>query len=118
MKNRSSVEICAPVLIFAVLCVLSVPTLVMAIAWMTMGVCAVGYRAFEAFPTDGFTWRWLRGRRRAVVHFYHLACWPRYVRTELREFGLAVSRRVVRKNPFSPYHSASEQSARNEDRRM
>ncbi|CAM2154744.1 protein of unknown function [Pararobbsia alpina] len=94
MKTRSSIEMCAPAAIVAALCVLSVPTLIVALVWMTAGVCAVGYRSLEEFPVDRISWRWLRGSRRSVTHFYHLACWPRYVKTEVREFAFVVSRRI------------------------
>jgi hypothetical protein len=94
MKNRSAVEITSPIFIFAVLCVLGIPTLIVALAWLMVGICAVGYRTLDAFPTDRIGWRWLRGPRRHLLHFYHLACWPRYVQGELSEIRFAVVRRL------------------------
>jgi hypothetical protein len=85
MKTRSSFEICAPLGIFVVACTLSLPTRIVAVAWMVIGVCSLGYRALDDFPADGIHWKWLRGRRRACLHFYHLAWWPWYMREELHE---------------------------------
>ncbi|WP_413195122.1 hypothetical protein [Pararobbsia alpina] len=94
MKTRSSIEIFAPAAIVLGLCVFSVPTFVVAVIWMTAGVCAVGYRTLEEFPTAGISWRWIRGWRRGITHFYHLACWPRYVGGEVRARGLSLVTRI------------------------
>ncbi|CAG9252263.1 conserved hypothetical protein [Paraburkholderia unamae] len=87
MKTRSSVEICAPLGIFVIACALSVPTLVAAIAWMTIGVCCLGYRTLADFPADRVPHRWRHGARGGFLLFYHLAWWPWYMRHELREFA-------------------------------
>ena len=51
MKTRSALEICLPLALFVAACALSVPTLLIAIAWMTIGVISLGHRALESFPT-------------------------------------------------------------------
>ena len=95
MRTRSSFEICAPLGIFALACVLSFPTRILAIGWMTLGACCLGYRTIGDFPADGIPRRWLRGVRGACLFFYHLAWWPWYMRRELREFALRVRRVFV-----------------------
>lgn len=85
MKTRSKLQIVAPSIIFALACLLSLPTCIFAIGWMTAGVCCLGYRSLDDFPTPGIPHTWRRGMRGAWVLFYHLAWWPWYMRTELRE---------------------------------
>ena len=87
MSTRSPFEICAPLGIFVVACALSVPTLVIAIAWMTLGACCLGYLTLADFPTDGAPHRWRHGARGGCLLFYHVAWWPWYTRHELREFA-------------------------------
>ena len=94
MKTRSSIEICAPLLLFVSACALSVPTLVIAIAWMTIGVCCLGYRTLGDFPDEGVPRQWKRGVRGACLLFYHLAWWPWYMRHELHAF-VSHSRKIV-----------------------
>ena len=83
MKTRSSISLCAPLALFAMACVASVPTLVLAFFWMGMGMCAVGYRTVDQFPNEGIRDGWQQGTRGWVTHFYHVACWPRYVREDV-----------------------------------
>lgn len=85
MKTRSPLPICLPLAIFVVACVLSLPTLVIAVVWMTIGVMALGYRSLESFPPTGIGQEWLRGYRAAFVWFYHLAWWPWYMRASIRD---------------------------------
>ncbi|WP_322015788.1 hypothetical protein [Paraburkholderia sp. J12] len=85
MKTRSSFEILLPLGIFVAACAISLPTCIVAVVWMTIGVCSLGYRNLNDFPTDGVSPMWRRGRWRACLLFYHLAWWPWYMRTELRD---------------------------------
>lgn len=85
MKTRSPLEICFPLGIFALACASSLPTCIVAIAWMSVGVCCLGYRSLEDFPMEAIPRRWRYGRRGACVYFYHLAWWPWYMRHELRD---------------------------------
>ena len=85
MKTRSALEICLPLALFIAACALSLPTLLLAIAWMTIGVISLGHRTLESFPTNGIRRKWLRGYRGACMMFYHLAWWPWYMRTPLRD---------------------------------
>jgi len=87
VSTRSPFEICAPLGIFVVACALSVPTIVIAIAWMTLGACCLGYLTLADFPTDGAPHRWRHGARGGCLLFYHVAWWPWYTRHELREFA-------------------------------
>jgi hypothetical protein len=100
MKTRSSFEICAPLGIFVAACALSLPTRVMAIGWMAIAVCLLGYRSLEDFPADGMPRKWLRGQRRACVLFYHLAWWPWYMRNELREAARRIRHLFTSHWPF------------------
>jgi hypothetical protein len=97
MKTRSSFEIFIPLGVFMGACALSLPTRIIAIAWMAIGVCSLGYRKLEDFPANGVHRKWLRGRRRACLHFYHLAWWPWYFRSELHEAAIRA------RHLFSPY---------------
>ncbi|SAL63773.1 hypothetical protein AWB69_07161 [Caballeronia udeis] len=94
MKKRSALEICLPLALFVAACALSLPTLLIAIAWMTIGVISVGHRTLETFPTDGIRQEWLRGYRGACLLFYHLAWWPWYMRTPLRDNADRIRRHV------------------------
>jgi hypothetical protein len=84
MKQRSSLELCLPFVVFAAACALSVTTLVIAIVWLTLGVCSIGHRSLESFPAEGIPKSWLYGDRRVGLWFYHLARWPVYMKTELQ----------------------------------
>jgi hypothetical protein len=92
MKQRSSFELGLPLAVFAAGCALSVCTLVIALAWMTIGVCAVGHRSLEDFPADRISRRWLEGLRRPCLWFYHLAWWPWYMRSDLGELAARTSK--------------------------
>jgi hypothetical protein len=70
MKTRSSLEICLPLVVFVAACTLSIPTLVIAAFWMTIGVVSLGHRALENFPRDGICREWFRGGRAACLWFY------------------------------------------------
>lgn len=101
MKTRSPVEICAPSGIFALACMLSIPTCILAVIWMTVGVCCLGYRSPDQFPTEGIPRRWRFGIRGAFLHFWHLAWWPWYMRDELRQCALYVRRIFMHRIPGS-----------------
>jgi hypothetical protein len=92
MKQRSSFELCLPLVVFATACAVSIPTLVIALAWLTAGVCSIGHRSLDSFPTDGIPRQWLRDSRRAGLWFYHLAWWPWYMRAELQAFAAWTSK--------------------------
>ncbi|SOE74573.1 hypothetical protein SAMN05446635_5352 [Burkholderia sp. OK233] len=94
MKPRSAFEICLPLALFIVACALSFPTLLIAFAWMTIGVVSLGHRTFESFPTDGIRREWRRGYRGACLWFYHLAWWPWYMRSPLRDLVDRIERRL------------------------
>jgi len=91
MKQRSLFELCLPLAVFAAACALSVTTLVIALVWLTLGVCSIGYRRPDEFPVDGIPRQWLHDSRSACVWFYRIAWWPRYVRNELREIAAQIS---------------------------
>ncbi|WP_321889658.1 hypothetical protein [Paraburkholderia bannensis] len=99
MKIRSPVEICAPSDIFALACVLSIPTCIIAVIWMTVGVCCLGYRSLDQFPAAGIPRRWRYGIRGALLHFWHLAWWPWYVRDELRQCARHAQRIFMHRGP-------------------
>ena len=104
MKTRSAPEICLPLALFIGACALSFPTLLIAVAWMTIGVMSLGHRTLESFPIDGISRKWLRGYRGACLLFYHLAWWPWYMRTPLLD-----SADRIRKHLFTgkklPHHT-------------
>jgi len=108
MKNRSPLTVCLPLELFIAACALSVPTFVIAVVWMTIGVMALGHRSLESFPSTGMRREWLRGYRAAFVWFYHLAWWPWYMRSSIRGVGGQIGaalRRVKKsrgKGPDSP----------------
>jgi hypothetical protein len=107
MKKHSALEICLPLALFVAACVLSLPTLVIAIVWMTIGVISLGYRPLESFPSDGISRKWLRGYRGACLLFYHLAWWPWYMRSPLRDNADRIGRRLfTRKN--SSHHESED----------
>jgi hypothetical protein len=85
MKTRTSFEICLPLVLCVAACLASLPTLVLSIIWLTLGVCSIGHRPLEELPAEGVSRQWLRGPRTIVLWFYHLAWWPWYMRFELRE---------------------------------
>src|SRR6266404_1938164 len=98
MKTRSTFELCLPLGLFVAACALSFPTLVIALAWMTIGVTSLGHRTLESFPTDGIPREWLRGYRGACLWFYHLAWWPWYMRSYLQLFSDQIGRALLSKS--------------------
>lgn len=106
MRTRSRLDICLPLAIFAVLCGISVPTMIAALGWMTIGLIAIGHRAFDSFPNVAPDNRWRTGYRVAIVHFYHLAWWPWYKRFSL----LRICRRM-RRRPRKLSQSTSREKA-------
>jgi hypothetical protein len=50
MKTRLALEICLPLALFVAACALPLPTLLIAVTWMTIGVISLGYRTLESFP--------------------------------------------------------------------
>lgn len=95
MKTRSAFEICLPLALFACACVISIPTLILAVAWMSVGVVLLGYRSLEDFPCDRMPRAWRHGLRGACLLFYHLAWWPWYARHELRDAARRARRRLI-----------------------
>src|ERR1700682_1377970 len=94
MKTRSALEICLPLALFIAACALSLTTLLIAVARMTIGVISLGHRRIEGFPTDGIRREWLRGYRGACLLFYRLAWWPWYMRSPLRDSANRIGRRL------------------------
>jgi hypothetical protein len=92
MRTRTALEICLPLALFVAACALSLPTLVIAFVWMTVGVVSLGHRPLDSFPTDGIPRQWLKGYRGACVWFYHLAWWPWYMRSSLQLFANQIGR--------------------------
>jgi len=109
MKKRSTLEICLPLALFVGACALSLPTLLIAIAWMTIGVISLGHRSLESFPTDGIRREWLRGYRGACLTFYHLAWWPWYMRTSLRASADRIRTRMFKRKKL-PHHESDNPS--------
>ncbi|NPT42818.1 hypothetical protein GNZ12_16170 [Paraburkholderia sp. 1N] len=108
MKTRSPLILCLPLALFFAACLLSLSTFVIAVVWMAIGVMALGHRTFESFPSTGIRQEWLRGYRSAFVWFYHLAWWPWYMRSPIRDtagqMGAALRRtkKSQGKRPDSP----------------
>lgn len=116
MKTRSPVEICLPLIFFAVAGVVSVFTLVLAGLWMTIGVCAIGHRSLGDFPVDGIPWRWRRGPRTLILWFYHLAWWPWYVRDDLNDLGARARKSVRAHRQHSRERSAGKSGPGSRDK--
>jgi hypothetical protein len=118
MKARSPLTICLPLAVFVAACVLSLPTLVIAVVWMTMGVMTLGYRSFSSFPSTDIREEWRRGYRAAFVWFYHLAWWPWYMRSSIRDIidqvG-AAPRRAKKSRAKEPESSSDRQSKENHE---
>jgi hypothetical protein len=103
MRTRSALEICLPLALFVAACAVSLPTLVIAFVWMTIGVVSLGHRTLDSFPTDGIRREWLKGYRGAFLWFYHLAWWPWYMRSPLRDIADRIGRSLPgRKNSPRP----------------
>jgi hypothetical protein len=108
MKNRSPLTVCLPLALFIAACFLSLPTFVIAVVWITIGVMALGHRTLESFPSTGIRREWLRGYRAALVWFYHLAGWPWYMRSPIRDIAGQIGAAMCRakksrgKGPDSP----------------
>jgi hypothetical protein len=97
MRTRSALEICLPLVLFIAACASSLPTLVIAVAWMTIGVMSLGHRTLASFPTGGVPRKWLKGYGVACLWFYHLAWWPRYMKPSLQRFADRIGRGLLRK---------------------
>lgn len=96
MKSRSSVQICLPAIVLGAACLLSVPTLVLALLWIFAGTVCVGYRDLKSFPSDGVPSRWQTGIRSGFLWFYHLAWWPWYMRVELAHLARTSKSRLCK----------------------
>jgi hypothetical protein len=83
MQRRNRLDVCLPAALFIVLCVTSLPGLVIALSWMTVGMMAIGHRGLESFPQVAPAVDWRSGYRSGCVWFYHIAWWPWYVRHEM-----------------------------------
>lgn len=116
MKTRSPLEICAPAALFALACVLSISSLIIAIAWMTVGVCCLGYRRLDDFPTERIPTGWTIGLRGACLHFWHLAWWPWYMRGELHQLARH-ARRILLMRRLSGSTRVDEGDAGDDDRK-
>jgi hypothetical protein len=53
MKTRSSFEICLPLVLCVAACLVSLPTLILTLIWLTLGAASIGYRSLAELPTDG-----------------------------------------------------------------
>ncbi|MGF6636492.1 hypothetical protein [Paraburkholderia sp. MM6662-R1] len=114
MKTRSPLEICLPLVILIVASLASLPTFIISVIWLTIGICSVGYRSLGELPDAGIPRQWLHGPRSAVLWFYHLAWWPWYMRFELHALAARIGQ-AIRKwwRPDSSGSSAA--SRRNSD---
>lgn len=102
MKTRSTFEICLPFILFIAACALSLPSLVFAVAWMTVGVVSLGHRRLETFPKEGIRREWLKGYRGACLWFYHRAWWPWYMRSSLRHIAVRTGRPLLPRSVLPP----------------
>lgn len=109
MKTRSAIEICLPLALFVAACALSLATLVIAITWMTIGVISLGHRDLESFPIVGIHRKWLKGCRGACLLFYHLAWWPWYMQTPLREGADRIGQLMFTRKK-APHHESDNPS--------
>ncbi|SAL51893.1 hypothetical protein AWB71_02832 [Caballeronia peredens] len=94
MKSRSGIEISLPAIILGTACLISVPTLMLALLWLFVGAACIGHRDLETFPTDGVPRRWRTGARGWILWIYHIAWWPWYMRAEISQLLLAVKARL------------------------
>ncbi|MGF6725202.1 hypothetical protein P3T43_004573 [Paraburkholderia sp. GAS41] len=53
MKTRKSFEICLPLVLCVAACLVSLPTLILTLIWLTLGAASIGYRSLAELPTDG-----------------------------------------------------------------
>jgi hypothetical protein len=84
MQRRTPFDIWLPIAAFALLCLSSIPGAIFALAWMTVGVMAVGHHGLARFPSVYPDSRWRTGYQCACVWFYHIAWWPWYSRMFIR----------------------------------
>ena len=83
MQRRARFDVCLPAALFIVLCITSLPGLVVALSWMTVGMMTIGHRGLDSFPRIAPSIKWRSGYRSGCVWFYHIAWWPRYIRHEM-----------------------------------
>lgn len=84
MRTHPKAELCLPLIVFAVFCAASIPTLIVALCWMMIGLIAIGHRSFESYRVIVREREWKNGYRAVIVGSYHIACWPTYTRKDLR----------------------------------
>lgn len=96
MKSRSGVEICLPAIVLGTACLLSLPTLVLALLWIIAGAVCLGHRDLKSFPSDRVPPRWQTGVRSGFLWFYHLAWWPWYMRVELGNLARTATSRLCK----------------------
>lgn len=94
MKSRSGIEISLPAAILGTACLISLPTLVLALLWLFVGAVCIGHRDLESFPTDGVPSRWRTGARGWILWIYHIAWWPWYMRAEILQLLRTVKARL------------------------
>jgi len=114
MKKLSTLNILLPLVLFIAACALSLPTLLIALIWITIGVVSLGHRSLESFPRNGVRREWLKGYRGACLWFYHLAWWPWYMRAHLRNIARRIGEPLLRRK--SPRHGTDNLGRREENR--
>jgi hypothetical protein len=75
-ENPSLLDICPPLVLCVSAWPASLPTLILALVWLTLGACWVGYRSLRELLTEGISSQWLSAPHRMVLQFYRLAWWP------------------------------------------
>lgn len=100
MKARSGFEISLPAILLGAACLLSIPTLVLAVVWIFIGMVCLGHRELNQFPADGVPRHWQRGARSWLLWCYHIAWWPWYMRADL-SFACASTRLILRRRRIS-----------------
>jgi hypothetical protein len=96
MKARSGFEISLPAILLGAACLISIPTLILAVLWIFIGVVCLGHRELKHFPADRVPRHWQRGARSWLLWCYHIAWWPWYMRADL-SFVLERTRLILKR---------------------
>jgi hypothetical protein len=96
MKARSGLEISLPAMLLGAACLLSIPTLIVAVLWIFIGVVCLGHRELKQFPVDRVPRHWQHGARSWLLWCYHIAWWPWYMRADL-SFVLERTRLILKR---------------------
>jgi hypothetical protein len=79
MRIRTYSNVAVPMAVLMLACAVSLPTAIVAVAWLAIGVVAIGYRSLDSFPSLGLGPVWRQGPLSIFVWSHHLVCWPKYV---------------------------------------